>query len=252
MPFTVAVAGKGGTGKTTVAALLVKLCVAKKLTPVLALDADANANLGDVLGVQPIKTVGAVREDVLESITTLPAGMTKESFMELKIQSALVESAGFDLLVMGRPEGPGCYCYANSIFRKFIDIIAGNYRTIVLDNEAGMEHLSRHLTQDVDVLFIVSDLSLRGIDSAGRINALIDELGLKIDERYLLINRAQSEPSEAARDAVARSGLKFAGWLPEDDMLADFDMNGRSLYELPMTSPAVASLADICHNLEIL
>lgn len=251
MSFNIAFAGKGGTGKTTIAGLTVKYLIERKLTPVLALDADANANLGDVLGVEAGQTVGSVREDVLEAIHSLPPGMTKESFMELKIQEALVESTGFDLLVMGRPEGPGCYCYANSIFRKYIDMIVDNYRYIVLDNEAGMEHLSRHMTQDVDLLLVISDATVRGIESTGRINELVDELGLNVSSRYLIINRMSQELPGVTREAIAATGLALAGVIGVDPILAEYDLKGRPLFELGAESIAIRALNDILDSLSI-
>lgn len=251
MPYSIAVAGKGGTGKTTIAGLAVRFLVDKGLTPVLALDADANANLGDVLGVHARSTVGAVREDVLDKIGSLPPGMTKEAFMELKIQEALEESKGFDLLVMGRPEGPGCYCYANSIFRKYIDMIADNYRYIVLDNEAGMEHLSRRMTQDIDLLIIVSDATKRGVESAARISGLVDELKLRVDKRCLIINRVPEKLSPSFNDVIKETGIDLGGVIPEDAVLAEFDMAGQPLFHLPADSIAVACVADILHKYKV-
>lgn len=251
MSFTIAVAGKGGTGKTTIAGLVIRYLLERGEKPVLALDGDANANLQDILGVRVQETVGAAREDVMDSISTLPAGMTKESYMELKLQQTLVEAEGFDLLVMGRPEGPGCYCYANSIFRKYVDMILSNYRFIVMDNEAGMEHLSRHTTQDVDLLLIISDPTVRGIQSAARINSLVDELELRVARRFLVIDRAPAKIPPSLMEEVERCGLELVGTIPEDKWVSEYDMVGEPLIGLPSTSPAVEAVNRIMEKIKI-
>lgn len=251
MSFTIALAGKGGTGKTTVAGLVIRYLLERAQKPILALDGDANSNLQDVLGVQVDNTIGRVREDVLESISALPAGMTKEAYMELKLQQALVEEEGFDLLVMGRPEGPGCYCYANSIFRKYIDMILSNYKFVVMDNEAGMEHLSRHTTQNVDLLLIVSDPTVRGIQSAARISGLVDELKLRIAERFLVIDRAPSKLPPSLLEEIKRGGLELIGTIPEDKWISEYDLVGEPLISLPPTSVAVQAVNKIMEKIEL-
>ncbi len=250
MSFTIAVAGKGGTGKTTLAGLIIRYLLGKGQKPILALDGDVNSNLQDVLGVEVENTVGQVREDVLETLNTLPAGMTKESYMELKLQQALVEAEGFDLLVMGRPEGPGCYCYANSIFRKYIDLIISNYKFIVMDNEAGMEHLSRHTTQDVDLLLIVSDPTVRGIQSSARINSLVDELKLRITERFLIINRTPEKLPPSLIEEVEKSKMKLIENIPEDKWISEYDLVGEPLVNLPVVSPAVKAVTEIMEKVQ--
>ena len=173
MSKTIALAGKGGTGKTTLAGLLIKYLVEKGMTPVLAVDADANSNLNEVLGLEVEETLGQAREEMKGGVS---AGMTKDVFMEMKIQEAVVEADGFDLIVMGRPEGSGCYCAANTLLTQFLDKLLGNYRYAVVDNEAGMEHISRLTTGNVDVLIVVSDATRRGIQAASRILKLTEEL----------------------------------------------------------------------------
>jgi len=169
--FTIALAGKGGTGKTTIGGLLVRFLKEHGMIPILAVDADANANLNEVLGLAIRDTLGEAREMMK---TDVPPGMTKDLYMEMKVQQALVEAEGFDLIVMGRPEGPGCYCAANSLLSKFIERLVKNYAYLVIDNEAGMEHLSRLTTRDIDLLLVVSDASRRGIQAARRIYDLVD------------------------------------------------------------------------------
>lgn len=251
MSFTIAVAGKGGTGKTTIAGLVIRYLLEKGQKPILALDGDANSNLQDVLGVEVENTVGQVREDVLESISNLPAGMTKETYMELKLQQALVEAEGFDLLAMGRPEGPGCYCYANSVFRKYVDLIINNYKFVVMDNEAGMEHLSRHTTQDVDLLLVVSDPTIRGIRTAARINDLVDELKLRIAERFLIIDRAPEKLPPSLTEEVRKTGIRFVGTVPEDKWVSEYDLVGEPLINLPAVSTAVKAVGQIMEKIKV-
>ena len=173
MAFTIAVSGKGGTGKTTLTGMLINFLVRKGKKPILAVDADANANLNEVLGVEVYQTIGDAREQMKKDV---PVGMTKDVWFEMQVQQAVIEQKDYDLIVMGRPEGPGCYCAANSLARRYIDILTDNYKYVVIDNEAGMEHLSRLTTQNVDLLFVVSDPTVRGIRTPGRILEVVREL----------------------------------------------------------------------------
>jgi len=186
MSFTIAVSGKGGTGKTTFAGMIIRYLLEKNRGPVLAVDADSNANLNEVLGIEVKSTIGEMRELMREEV---PTGMTKDVWFEYKVQEALTEAKGFDLLAMGRPEGAGCYCAANTLARKYIDLLTENYPYIVIDNEAGMEHFSRLTTRDVDLLFVLSDSSRRGIMTAARIRDLVRELKLNIKKDLLVLNR---------------------------------------------------------------
>ena len=190
MSFTIAVSGKGGTGKTTLAGMVLHYLLDKGKGPILAVDADANANLNEVLGVEVKSTLGEARELMKKDV---PTGMTKDIWFDYKVQESLVEAKGFDLIVMGRPEGPGCYCAANTLARKCLDLLTENYRYIVIDNEAGMEHFSRLTTRDVDLLFVLSDSSRRGILTASRIRDIVRELDLHIAHEVLVINRVQGE-----------------------------------------------------------
>lgn len=243
MTFSVAMAGKGGTGKTTLAGLLVKYLVKHQKTPVLAVDADSNANLNEVLGVRVVETLGEARENMKKG--QVPSGMTKDIFMEMKLEQAVVESDGYDLVVMGQPEGAGCYCAANTLLTNFLDRMQGNYPYIVLDNEAGMEHISRLTTKNVDVLLVVSDTSRRGIQAAARINKLAGELNIGVKQSYAIINRAKETPADEMLAVLKNDGLELAGTVPADPMVYDFDMNGRPTVEMPEESVCVKAAFDI-------
>ncbi len=238
MAYSVAVAGKGGTGKTTLSAIILSELIKAKKGSILAVDADANSNFDDVVGAKVEKTVGSIREDSQGSINELPAGMTKNQYLEFEIQKCLYEGDGFDLISMGRPEGPGCYCFANHIIRDCIDILSKNYEYLVVDNEAGMEHLSRRTTINIDTLFLVSDPSLRGVKTLGRIYELIKELKLSIRSTYLIINRCDVELSEEVKAEIDGMGVPFLGEIKSDPVLADYDRRGKALVELPDDSTA--------------
>jgi CO dehydrogenase maturation factor len=239
MTTTIAVAGKGGTGKTTVAALLIRYLVQNNLGSVLAIDADASSNLNLALGVPLGQTIGNVREEALAKVQAgnMGSGITKTDFLEYGVRDALVEEKGFDLLAMGRPEGQGCYCAANSILRNSMDRLSLGYDYVVMDNEAGLEHLSRRTTRDVDTLLVVSDFSQRGIVAAGRVAELTKELKTRVKRMGLLLNRAhgwtaESLPAEVAA-AVSATGLPLLAVIPDDDLLAEYDIMGKPLWNLP-------------------
>ncbi|HLE19333.1 MAG TPA: AAA family ATPase [Syntrophales bacterium] len=236
MSFTIAVCGKGGTGKTTFAGMIIRYLLEKKKGPVLAVDADANANLNEVLGIDIKATIGEMRELMKEEV---PPGMTKDVWFEYKVQEALTEAKGFDLLAMGRPEGAGCYCAANTLARKYIDLLTENYPYIVIDNEAGMEHFSRLTTRDVDLLFIMSDASRRGIITAARIRDLIRELKLNITRDVLVLNRTNGILEEDIREGLRQSHLDLAGIIPADEEIYRCDINGTPTFLLPTSVPAV-------------
>ncbi|MFC1895592.1 AAA family ATPase [Thermodesulfobacteriota bacterium] len=231
MAFSVALAGKGGTGKTTLAGMLVKYLVGHGRVPVLAVDADSNANFNEVLGLEVTDTLGNAREEMKKG--DVPSGMTKDVFMEMKLEQALVETDHFDLIVMGQPEGSGCYCAANTLLTGFLEKLTGNYPYIVIDNEAGMEHISRLTTRDVDVLLIVSDPSRRGIQAAGRIDRLARELRIGVGESYLVVNQLKQPLMDTMLGAIEREGLKLAGTVFEDEMVYEYDMNGTPTVQLP-------------------
>jgi CO dehydrogenase maturation factor len=236
MSFTIAVSGKGGTGKTTFAGMVVRYLLEKGRGPVLAVDADANMNLNEVLGIAVKTTIGEMREAMKGEV---PAGMTKDVWFEYKVQEALTEAKGFDFLAMGRPEGAGCYCAANTLARKYIDILSGNYPYIVIDNEAGMEHFSRLTTQDVDLLFILSDSSRRSIVSAGRIRDLIKELKSNIVREVLVLNRMTGPLDEEMSEEIRKHRLDLAGMIPASEEIGRYDRSGSPTFGLPLSTPAL-------------
>ena len=243
MPYAVAMAGKGGTGKTTIAGFLIRYLVQKGKTPILAVDADSNTNLNQVLGVSMRATLGTAREEMKEGV--VKHGMTKQTFMEMKLADAVVEGEGFDLIAMGRPEGAGCYCAANHLLSMYLARLIDNYPYMVMDNEAGMEHISRLTTNNVDVLLIVSDPSIRGIDAAGRINTLVDELKLRAVKRFLIVNQARDGLAGSLQQAIVEQGLNLAGTMPKDDLLYEFDMNGNPIVTVPDDNPALCAAFEI-------
>jgi len=242
MTCSIGFAGKGGTGKTTLAGLLVKYLVEKKMTPVLAVDADSNSNLNDVMGLEVQGTLGDAREQMKKDVSI---GMTKDIFMDMKVQEAVIESKGFDLVVMGRPEGAGCYCAANTLLTVCLEKLIDNYRYAVIDNEAGMEHISRLTTNNIDFLFAVSDPTRRGIQAASRIVELTGELGLNIDRKLLIVNQTKEGQEPAIVQAVKDYQLDFIGTVPEDPEIEDFDLNGRPTVELGKDSKALVAAYEI-------
>jgi CO dehydrogenase maturation factor len=237
MAFTIALAGKGGTGKTTIAGLLIKYLVAKGKTPILAVDADSNANLNEVLGLEIKDTLGQAREDMKKG--QVPSGMTKDVFISMRLEEAVVEEAHFDLIVMGQPEGAGCYCAANSLLTGFMEKLLGNYAYIVMDNEAGMEHISRLTTHNVDVLLIVSDTSRRGVQAGLRINKLAKDLKIGVGSSYLVINRAREAVHPDVLAMIAEDGLPLAGTVPDNEIVYQYDFNGKPTIALDDGNPAV-------------
>lgn len=216
--------------------MMIRYLLDKRKGPILAVDADSNANLNEVLGVEVRSTIGDAREMMKKDV---PVGMTKDIWFEYKVQEALTETKEFDLIAMGRPEGPGCYCAANTLARKCLDLLTGNYRYIVIDNEAGMEHFSRLTTRDVDLLFIVSDSSKRGISTAARIRDLIHELDLRIARELLVINRVQGELDSEILEESKRQNLSLAGIIPVDEDVYRYDLEGKPTFHLPVESRAV-------------
>ena len=209
---------------------------------VLAVDADPNSTLHEALGVEVERSVGEITEEMLKSTEATPGGMSKDAWMEYNIQRYVVERSEFDLLSMGRPEGSGCYCYANNLIRGCIDDLSRSYSHIVMDNEAGLEHLSRRTTRDVDVLMIVSDASIRGVRTAQRLSELADELDITIGARYLVINRASTPLDPALQAAAEQSGLDVLGVVPSDENITACDLAGKGLFDLPEDSPALAEV----------
>lgn len=242
MSLTIAMAGKGGTGKTTIAGLLIRFLLKRGMKPILAVDADANANLNEVLGLKVEATLGEAREGIKDQV---PTGMTRDIYMQYKVEEALVENEGYDLIVMGRPEGAGCYCHANTLLSQYMERLCGNYQVVVMDNEAGMEHISRLVARSADILLIVSDPTQRGIMAAKRIHDLARELKLDIKKDYLIINRVDGELPAEVKEAADSAGLNIAGCVPEDELVSRYDTEGRPTAELPGDAKSVKALNDI-------
>ncbi len=243
MPYSIALAGKGGTGKTTLAGMLIKYLVMKEKTPILAVDADSNANLNEVLGLEFADTLGNAREEMKKG--NVPTGMTKDVFMSMKFEQAIVEADKYDLIVMGRPEGTGCYCAANSLLVGFLERLTDNYSYIVMDNEAGMEHISRLTTSNVDVLLIASDTSRRGLLAAARINKLAKELNIGVGKSRLVINQTKEPLSDLALNMIKNEDLEIIGTIPEDKTIYEYDLVGRPTIEIPEDNQAVKAAFEI-------
>ena len=251
MSFNIALSGKGGTGKTSLAGLLIRYLIRHGKIPVMAIDADANANLNEVLGVKVDNTIGEIREGLLGRDGLQPGGMSKETYFEVMLHQVVVEHEGFDLLVMGRPEGPGCYCFVNNLIRKYSDELSDKYPYIVTDNEAGLEHLSRRTTQNTDLLLVISDPSQRGIRTAKRVCDLVDELKLNIKRTALIVNRVEGELDPALSDLIEREGMKLGGWIPADKNITEYDLRGEPIVNLPDDSQSVVAFERIQDSLEI-
>lgn len=242
MSTVIALAGKGGTGKTTLAALIIRYLKNKGDGAVLAVDADPSSNLGQPLGLTPCATIGSAKEAFFKGRDLPPTGIPKETYLELKIHELLVESEGVDLLTMGRPEGKGCYCYINNILRKYLDLLTENYAYVVVDNEAGMEHLSRSIIRDVDTLLITTDASMSGIRSAKKVKDLVVELELSVKRQYIVVDRVVSGLSHHLVAEAKRLDLVLWEIIPEDAIISKYDLIERPLVQLPEDSPAVRSV----------
>ena len=238
MGYTIALGGKGGTGKTTIAGLLIRYMIEHGMKPVLAIDADSNTNLNDVLGVALNETLSDAREMMK---TNVPSGMTKDIFMEMKMGHSIVEGDGFDLIAMGRPEGPGCYCAANNLLSSLIDRLVKNYDYLVVDNEAGMEHFSRLTQKDVDLLILVSDPSRRGMTAACRIAGLVRSLPIRVGQTVMVVNQLEKALETWPEDVLETFGGDRIATLPSDPLLARFDLEGRPTATLPPDSAMVAA-----------
>jgi CO dehydrogenase maturation factor len=220
----------------------------KQTDPLLAIDADPNSNLGETLGLNIEKTVGDIREDFMKDPQAVPSGMDKVIYLEMLMNQVLIEEKAYDLLVMGRQEGQGCYCMVNNILNRFAEELEGNYKYLLVDNEAGMEHLSRRTSGKVDILLMVTDYALRGLRAVGRINEMLGDLKLDVKEKGIIVNRAPEKLSKAFLDEVERIGVPIIATIPDDGNLLEFDMEQRSLIELPDDSPAVAAVDNLMNK----
>ena len=256
MAHVIAIAGKGGVGKTTLCGMLIQYLADKKKGPVLAVDADANSNLNEVLGVDVETTLGDIREEIarseMASTSPIPSGMTKADYAEFKFTSAIVEEDDYDLLVMGRTQGKGCYCYVNGLLQAQLTKFQRTYPYIVVDNEAGMEHISRGVLPSMETAILVSDCSRRGVQAVGRIAKLIEECELHPKTVGLIINRApKGELNDGIREEIELQGLNLLGVVPQDDGVYECDCAGKPTSQLPADSPVKKALYQILDNLNL-
>ena len=263
MTKTIALAGKGGVGKTTIAAMIIKYLISSQPGAVLAIDADPSSNLNMALGLPLEWTVGDIREDLLrqvkESLTaggaamgTIAGGISKHEFLDYQLRAALAEGERVDLIAMGQPEGQGCYCAVNHNLRQVIDVMSKQYRYVVIDNEAGMEHLSRRTTRDVQHLLIVTDPSLRGLVAAERIAAFRKELDIRIEHTGLIINRLSGAVPPLLQERIDNMGIPLLGVVPADELVMSFDLAGRPFMDLPGDAPATKAINQIMRSLQFL
>ena len=247
----IAIAGKGGVGKTTFTALLMRYLMQNKPgKSMLAVDADPNANLNETLGVEVENTISAILEDTKKP-NAVPTGMSKEMYIEYKMQAAMVETNEFDLLVMGNPQGAGCYCYPNDLLRKHLEKLRSNYDYVIVDNEAGLEHLSRRIISDVDMLIVVSDAAARSIRSAARVHEIVKSVGLDIKEIYLVVTKVTGNEIEMLQPEIEKTGLQLIGTVPMDPLVAEYDVQGKALLKLPDDAPVVKATNEILNKLTV-
>jgi len=251
-PHTIAVAGKGGVGKTTTCGMIIDYLCKKKRGPVLVVDADANSNLNEVLGVEVETSLGTIREEMAQAEMkgTIPKGMTKADYAEFKFNSALIEEDDFDMLVMGRTQGKGCYCYVNGVLKSQVDKYAKNYSYVVMDNEAGLEHVARGTLPHVDTMLLISDCSRRGIQAAARVAEMIGEMNLNPGQMGLIVNRAPEGKLDAGVLAeIEKQGLKLFGVLPHDDAVYRCDCDGEPSAYLPDSDPMKTALKGVMQSI---
>lgn len=262
MTTTIALAGKGGVGKTTICGMVIKYLMETQPGAILAIDADPSSNLNMVLGLDLDWTVGDIREDLLaqvkDSLTAggaamgaLPGGVSKREFLDYQVRSSLAEGERFDLVAMGRSEGPGCYCAVNHNLREVVDSISKNYRYVVIDNEAGMEHLSRRTTRDVQHLLVVSDPTQRGLVAAERIASFRQQMDIHIEHTWLILNRLQGEMPAPLQERIEAMDIPLLGTIPADGKLVEFEFSGRPLVELGVDSPVFQAVAGMMEGLDL-
>lgn len=254
MAHTIAVAGKGGVGKTTISGMMIDYLCKQKKGPILVVDADANSNLNEVLGVEVENTLGDIREEMAQAELkgTIPAGLTKQEYAEMKFADALIEEADYDMLVMGRTQGKGCYCYVNGVLKSQVDKYIGGYQYLVIDNEAGLEHISRGTLPQVDTLLLVSDCSRRGIQAAARLAEMVRDLELKPQIMKLIVNRAPGgKLSDGVLEEIEKHGLELAGVLPQDETVYNYDCDGKPSSKVPDDSPVKQALHAVMNQLNL-
>lgn len=256
MAHIIAVAGKGGVGKTTLSGMLIQSLCRMGKTPILAVDADANSNLNEVLGVEVEMTLGDIREEVAQAENSvknpIPASMSKADYMEVMFQRCLVEDDDFDLLVMGRTQGKGCYCFVNGLLQTQLQKLVPNYKYMLVDNEAGMEHISRGILPKVDTIILVSDCSRRGVQAAGRIAELTRECNLNPKTMGLIVNRApEGKLNAGTMEEIEKQGLTLLGVVPHDEQVYEYDCDGKPTVSLPDDSPVRLALDEIIKKLSL-
>ena len=248
---TIAITGKGGTGKTAVSALMIR-SLSKKGKSILAVDADADTNLPETLGCDTVKTVGDAKE-ALQAEITKPRpdnpDMNKESILKSKVYEIIEEMPGYDLLVMGRPEGSGCYCYVNNLLRGIMDKLVMNYEVVIIDAEAGLEHFSRKIIRDIDDLIVVTDASRRGFRTAERIHELVDELGSNIGQIHVIANKVTESNREELVKLAGDLKLNLIGMIPLDHKIEEMDIKGVPLFEIPDDAAAAIEVEKIVQKL---
>ncbi len=249
MTINIAVAGKGGTGKTSIASLVIRYILKNNLGTVLAVDADPNSNLAESLGLEVRQTVGRILNEFQGEKLKIPPGMTKEAYLEYQLNGAITESKNLDLITMGRGEGPECYCYPNVVIRKLVDDWSKNYDFVVMDNEAGMEHLSRRTTQNIDEMLLVSDHTVKGLRALARIRGLIKELKLVIKRESVIINNVSGEVDPRLKEEMEKLGIKPAAIIPADEEISKYDLEQKPLLQLPDTSEAVITINELMNKL---
>ncbi len=233
MSGRIAIAGKGGVGKSTIAALLIRALHERTGKVIMAVDADPNSNLGEKLGMKVERTIGGLREDLLKKADEVPVGQSKQDFIRYQMQLATVEGNSFDLLTMGRPEGPGCYCFINNILRIFLDQAMDKYDHVVIDNEAGMEHLSRRTTKHMDAFLVISDDTKIGAETAVRILRLAQEMGIEVERPTLILNKVKGDVHSVVKDIAQASPFEHVVVLPFDKEVERASIEGRPVVELP-------------------
>jgi CO dehydrogenase maturation factor len=249
MTISIAMAGKGGTGKTSVACLIVRYLLKHGGCPVLAVDADPAANLALGLGLDVETTVGAVLAGFSEAKLVIPAGLSKESYLNLKLNETILESQGVDVITMGRGEGAGCYCFPNNVLKAFIDRLLPNYQFMVMDNEAGLEHLSRGTTESIDELIIVSNHSVKGVRTVATIIQLIKELKLHIKRKWIVLNQAPDLIDPLVSAELSRLGISYDAKIPEDHLIIEYDWHQRSLLEMPENATSVVAIEKLVQKI---